>query len=303
MTFRTFSVTCFDGHAMPVYAWQPAIEPTTIIHIIHGLQEYALRYAPVSEILTEKGFAVNAHDNRGHGNAGKVLGDAGKNFFNNQVEDIHTMVNYYREHHPSKKIFILGHSMGSLIAQRYFQLYGKEIDGLILSATNGKADPLLPIVIAIEWLQMKLYGPSYTDKIFNKILLSKFNQPFKPVRTKYDWLSSDEKEVDKALSDTKMGFDCTASFYYDFAIGVKDILKKENIQRIPKDIPVYAFAGDKDPAGLMGKGFMELVTKWKAAGAKDVEYKLYPNGRHEMMNEINREEVLQDLSDWIAAHT
>jgi alpha-beta hydrolase superfamily lysophospholipase len=302
MEYRAFTLTCFDGHQMPVYEWEPAGEPKAVIHIIHGLWEHALRYAPPAETLVQKGFAVYAHDNRGHGAATTVLGEAGKNFFYNQVEDIRTLVHYYRERYPGKKIFLLGHSMGSLIAQRYFQLYGKEINGLILSGTNGKPDPLLPIVMAIEWLQMKRYGGGYRSKIFYRLLNAKYNRPFKPLRTQYDWLSRDEQEVDKALADPKMGFNCTASFYYDLLTGTRDIFKKKNILDIPNDIPVYAFSGDEDPAGLMGKGFMQLIANWKAAGIKDLEYKLYAGGRHEMMNELNRKEVLNDLSEWLEKH-
>lgn len=287
---------------MPIYQWLPPSSPKATIHIIHGLQEHALRYTHVAETLVQNGYAVYAHDNRGHGAAAKVLGDAGDNFFDNQVKDIDTIVQYHRSNHTGKKIFLLAHSMGSLLAQRYFQLHGNNIDGLILSGSNGTPDPLLPIMLAIQWLQMRVYGLQHKSKIFNQILLKKFNQPFQPTRTKFDWLSRDEAIVDKATQDKQMGFDCTSSFYYSLTLGVKAIFKKENIQAIPKDIPVYIFSGDKDPAGLLGKGVTQLYNNWKSAGVKDISFKLYPGGRHEMMNEINQEEVMGDLLLWLEKH-
>lgn len=302
MGLNLLYLTSFDNHQTPIYQWLPSSSPKAIIHIIHGLQEHALRYTQVAETLVQNGYAVYAHDNRGHGAAAKVLGDAGDNFFDNQVKDIDTIVQYHRSNHPGKKIFLLAHSMGSLLAQRYFQLHGNNIDGLILSGSNGTPDPLLPMMLAIQWLQRKVYGPQHKSKIFNQILLKKFNQPFQPTRTKFDWLSRDKAVVDKAMQDKQMGFDCTTSFYYSLTLGVKAIFKKENIQAIPKDIPVYIFSGDKDPAGLLGKGVTQLYNNWKSAGIKDIEFKLYTNGRHEMMNEINREEVMNDLLAWLEKH-
>ena len=300
--YKAFYLTCFDDHQMPIYQWLPPSSPKAIIHIIHGLQEHALRYTHVAETLVQSGYAVYAHDNRGHGAAAKILGDAGDNFFYNQVKDIDTIVQYHRNNYPGKKMFLLAHSMGSLLTQRYFQLHGNNIDGLILSGSNGIPDPLLPVMLATQWLQMKVYGPNHKSKIFNQILLKKFNQPFQPIRTKFDWLSRDESIVDKAMKDELMSFDCTSSFYYSLTLGVKDIFKKENIAAIPKKIPVYIFSGDKDPAGLLGKGVTQLYSNWKAAGLMHIEFKLYPNGRHEMMNEINKEEVLNDLLLWIEKH-
>src|SRR5436190_6882945 len=118
----TFHITCSDGHNMLVYFWKTGSEISAIIAVVNGMSEYGMRYAPVAEILNAKGFAVFAHDNRGHGDATDIPGYAGKDFFYKQIEDVRLLVHYLREHYPNKKIFIMGHSMGSFIAQRYFQL-------------------------------------------------------------------------------------------------------------------------------------------------------------------------------------
>jgi alpha-beta hydrolase superfamily lysophospholipase len=297
-----FQITCNDGHIMPVYSWQLSSEIRAIVLIIHGLAEHGLRYAPIAEMLTPQRFAVFAYDNRGHGDATNMLGYAGKNFFYKQVEDIDLLIQHFRKNFPGKKIFVLGHSMGSFIAQRFFQLHGNKIDGLILSGTNGKQDPLLSFGIAVAWLQTKLLGRRHRSKLIFTLSFEAFNKPFKPVRTDFDWLSRNKTEVDKYIADPRCGFICTSSFFYDFFKGMRDCFKNENIASISTQIPVYIFGGDKDPVGLMGKGFMHLIKNWKKAGAKDIEYKLYSGGRHEMLNEINRNEVVDDLANWINAH-
>ena len=302
MQTKSFHITCADGHQMPVYAWLPEVESTCILHIAHGMAEYAQRYAPVAEMLVQHGIAVYAHDERAHGKAVASIdlqGIAEKDWFNKQVNDLHLMILHLRSEHHGKKIFLMGHSMGSFICQRFFQMHGKDVDGLILSATNGKTDPLMGFGIAVAWLQMKLFGNTYRSKLIDKLSFQKFNKAFAPNRTGHDWLSRDEKEVDKYVADPQCGWVSSATFFYYFFKGIKDAFSKANIATIPTNIPVYAFAGDKDPVGLQGKGFMQLIENWKAAGTTDFTYKLYPGGRHEMMNDTIRKEVLGDLVDWL----
>ena len=305
MPSKTFHLTCSDGHQMPMYAWLPAKEPDCILHIAHGMAEYAERYAAIAPLLVQHNIALYAHDQRGHGKAVANLNELGivhHNWFYQQVEDLNLVISYLRKEYPGKKIFLLGHSMGSFIGQRYFQIYGKQIDGLILSATNGKQDPLLSAGISIAWLQMKLFGQGYGSTMIDKLSFGKFNAAFKPNRTAFDWLSRNPNEVDKYAADPQCGFVCSALYFYYFFKGIRDAFKKENIKNIPLDIPVYSFAGDKDPVGLFGRGFLTLISNWKAVGAKDVSYNLYKDGRHEMMNDINREEVISNLVSWIKNH-
>ena len=138
--------------------------------------------------------------------------------------------------------------------------------------------------------------------MIDTLSFGQFNKKFKPNRTVSDWLSRDEKQVDKYVANELCGFVCTASFYYYFFKGIRDTFNKHNIQKIPSHIPVYAFAGDKDPVGLEGKGFLKLIQNWKAAGLKDISYHLYKDGRHEMMNDINREEVIENVIAFITKH-
>jgi alpha-beta hydrolase superfamily lysophospholipase len=305
MQKKAFPILCTDGHKMPVYAWLPVGEAAYVLHIAHGMSEYAERYAPVAALLVQQGIAVYAHDQRAHGKTIATIDDAGlaeDNWFYKQVDDVHIMMQYLKGLYPQQKIFLLGHSMGSFLCQRYFQLYDNEIDGLILSGTNGKKDPLMGFGISLAWLQMKLYGPNYRSNLIDKLSFGKYNDYFKPNRTKSDWLNRDEKAVDDYISDPLCGFICNVQFFYYFFKGISDGLNKKNMPLLPANTPVYVFSGDKDPVGLFGKGVLQLISNWKTAGVKDISYKLYPGGRHEMLNEINRTEVLDDLVYWMKGH-
>ncbi len=305
MHSTSFTLTCADGHKMPVYGWLPVTTPVAVVHIAHGMAEYAQRYESIATYFASQNIAVYAHDQRGHGKAVsaiKELGITESDWFYKQVDDIDLCISHHKQNHPGKKVFLLGHSMGSFLAQRYFQLYGNGIDGLILSASNGKQDPLMGTGIFIAWLQMQLFGNRYKSHLIDTLSFGQFNKKFKPNRTAADWLSRDEKQVDKYVADELCGFVCTASFYYYFFKGIRDTFNKNNIQKIPSHIPVYAFAGDKDPVGLEGKGFLKLIENWNAAGLKDISYHLYKDGRHEMMNDINREEVIENVIAFITKH-
>ncbi len=305
MITTAFTIEGTYDNQVPVYAWLPATEPTAVLLISHGMAEYAERYASIAALLVQENIAVYAYDQAGHGKAVAGLQDQGivtDDWFNKQVADINLLVAHLRTLHPLKKIFLLGHSMGSFLSQRYFQLHGQHINGLILSASNGKQDPLMPAGISLAWLEMKLFGPRHRSKLIDKLSFGRFNAAFKTNRTSHDWLSRDTAEVDKYVQNPRCGFICSAQFFYHFFKGIKDCFSPENITGVPKNIPVLAFAGDRDPVGLEGKGFMQLVNKWKQAGVQDLQFHLYENGRHEMMNEVNRNEVLTDLITWIKNH-
>ena len=189
--------------------------------------------------------------------------------------------------------------MGSFVAQRYVQLYGDKIDGVILSGTNGRPDKITKLGILISKIEIILRGRKAKSKLMDKLSFGDFNSNFKPNRTNYDWLCSVEEEVDKYIKSNMCGFICTTSFYYDLIRGLWKINKRENLRKIPKNLPIFIFAGDKDPVGKFGKGIIRLYNDYKELGILDLEYKLYKNGRHEMLNENNKDEVIQDLIEWI----
>jgi alpha-beta hydrolase superfamily lysophospholipase len=200
---------------------------------------------------------------------------------------------------PMLPLYLLGHSMGSFLSQRYVQLYGNDIHGLILSGTNGRQGLILDLGLVIATLEIKLKGRKKRSKILNNLSFGSYNNMFKPVRTGFDWLSRDEKEVDKYIEDEYCGGVFTAGFFYDFFKGLKDIEKKTNMALVPKDLPIYIFSGEKDPVGKCTKGVLKLIGEYKSLGIKDINCRFYKDGRHEMLNEINRDEVISDLLQWL----
>ena len=294
--------SCSDGHAMPVHAWVPAEPCKAVIMLAHGMAEHSLRYDRFARALNKERIAVYANDHRGHGKAvikAALAGIPGDDWVNKQIKDLHAFQFYLRKLHPGVPVFLMGHSMGSFFAQRFAQLYSESIDGLILSGTNGYKDPLLPVGIGLSHLLMRLNGAAHRSTIIQKLTFGKFNKEFKPNRTPFDWLSRDEAEVDKYISDPFCGFNASVQMVYHLFVSLASTFDQKEIERIRKDLPVYVFSGERDPVGMQGKGVMKLIENWKAAGMANIEYKLYQDGRYEMLNEINREEVTRDFLQWL----
>lgn len=293
-----------EGKNLNVYKWYGNNEtPKGIIQIAHGMAETALRYDYFCEEMVKSGYLVYAHDHRGHGltsenkeGLGYIADDDG---FNWMVRDVHEINNFIRKENPKLPIILFGHSMGSFISQKFAETYGDEIDGLILSGTNGKPMALAGVGIFISGLEIKLHGRKHISKRMDKLSFGNFNSKFKPNRTEFDWLCSVNEEVDKYIEDPFCGFVCTSSFYYDLLKGLKSIHEPQNLNNIPKKLPIFIFAGDKDPVGNCGKGIINLYEIYKTLNIKNVEYKLYEDGRHEMLNEKNKDEVIYDVKVWI----
>lgn len=294
-----------DKEGVKIYAtkWLPEDQPKAVVQIAHGMAERRGRYQRFGEALTRNGFAVYINDHRGHGEtAGTVenlgyLGDG--DGFKCMVADMKEMNNIIKKDYPEIPIFLFGHSMGSFLSQKYISLYGNELKGAILSGTNGKAGAILNFGILIANIEMKKYGSKAKSERLNKLSFGNYNKAFKPNRTEFDWLSSNEKEVDKYIEDEYCGTVFTTSFYYYFLKGLKDIHTSEVMNKINKNLPIYIFGGSKDPVGNNGKGIVNLYKMYKNIRINNVEYKVYENGRHEMLNEVNGAEVMDDVVNWL----
>ena len=301
---KKFKFIDSEGLEISCYKWVPEkSEVKGIVQIAHGMTETALRYDEFAKELCKSGYIVYAHDHRGHGNTAvskELFGYiADEDGFNWMVKDIKELTDIIKKENPGKSVILFGHSMGSFLSQRYAEIYGDEIDVLILSGTNGKPKLYTKLGIVVSNIEMKLRGRKAKSKLMDKLSFGGFNSKFKNPRTPFDWLCSVEDEVDKYLKNEYCGFICTTSFYYDLVKGLWEIHKEENLKKIPKDLPIYIFAGDRDPVGYEGKGIINLYETYKSLNIKDVEYKLYKDGRHEMLNEYNKFEVMNDIIKWI----
>lgn len=303
----TFSFKDEDGLEIFVYKWSPENnkKAKAVIQIAHGMAETAARYEKLGEELTKEGYIIYANDHRGHGKTAREvdkLGDLGENGFLAMADNMYQLTEIIKKENPKLPIFLLGHSMGSFLTQRYICLYGKELKGAILSGTNGNIGVMADVGRIIAKREIKRIGRSGRSERLDRLSFGGYNRAFKPNRTKFDWLSRDEKEVDKYIENPFCGTIFTAGFFYDLLGGLKLIANKNEISKIPKDLPIYMFSGDKDPVGKNGRGVLRLIKAYKKLGIKDLTYKLYTEGRHEMLNELNRDEVIKDLLLWLEDH-
>lgn len=297
-----------EGTEIYVNEWMPEadINVKGIVQIAHGMAETGARYERFAKKLTDNGYIVYINDHRGHGKTAKTLENVGyladSDGFKWLVEDLHKLTGIIKKENPNLPLFLFGHSMGSFVTQRYIMLYGRELKGAILSGSNGKQGIMLDIALHLAKGEIKRIGRKAKSPKMNNISFSKYNNAFKPTRTDFDWLSRDAVEVDKYVNDPFCGGVFSAGFFYDFLIGLKEIENKNNLKSVPTELPIYIFSGEKDPVGNSGKGVIKLFNTYRKLNVKDVTYKLYKDGRHEMLNEINRDEVMKDVVNWLDSH-
>ncbi|SNY05454.1 Lysophospholipase, alpha-beta hydrolase superfamily [Orenia metallireducens] len=309
MERKTFTFRVEDGIDIFLYKWAPESKQKLkgVVQLAHGMAEHSGRYEEFAEFLTNSGYVVYANDHRGHGRTAADLDKLGyfadKEGWSLVVKDIYQLTKMIKSKYPESPLFLLGHSMGSLLARTYIMEYGQQIDGVILSATSGRQGLLGEIGIIIARLEAKLRGKRAKSYLLDKLSFASYNKAFKPNRTDFDWLSRDQREVDKYIQDDFCGVVSTTSFYIDLLTGLKLVNSLENIQKVPKLLPIYIISGTKDPVGADGKGVLEVYHDYKKAGLEDLSYKLYEGSRHELLKEINREEVFKDILTWLKRYS
>lgn len=304
MYSNNFSFLSQDGTNVFVYHWP--VNNTKIkgvVQIAHGMAETAKRYEGLAKVLTSNGYIVYANDHRGHGKTAGNLDNVGylgnKDGFELLVKDMYQLSTIIRTEHKDLPLFLLGHSMGSFATQRYMMLHGDKLKGVVLSGSSAGQALLHKIAFLLAEREVKKIGRKARSKKMNKLTFGNYNKKFKPNRTEFDWLSRDHAEVDKYMADPYCGGIFTAGFFSDFMTGFKVIDEDSNVALVPKNLPILIFSGDQDPVGNYGKGVRKLYNKYKKNSIKDVTLKLYSGGRHEMLNETNKEEVMTDVLNWL----
>ncbi len=287
-----------DGHTIFVYEWH--IEaPKALVHINHGMAEHALRYAEFAHFLNSRGYSVIAHNHRGHGPQ-STDGLSGHYADQDGWQKVLADLNYVRKHcNPAKAPYVVfGHSMGSFITQAYALNYPAS-DALILSGSNWQPAIIYKAGAAIAHFEKWRKGPRSSSALLNALSFGSFNNAFKPVRTDFDWLSADANEVNKYINDPLCGFDCSTQLWIDLLTGLSDISRPRAFEKLADSLPIYLFAGELDPVGRKGKGMHALHTELQRSGHKNITLQLYKNGRHEMLNEVNKREVMVNIADWL----
>jgi alpha-beta hydrolase superfamily lysophospholipase len=268
-----------------------------VVQIAHGMAEHAARYARFAEALTSAGYAVYADDHRGHG---KTASEADVGHFADRegwdlvLSDLRALGARAKEEQPGKKVIFFGHSMGSFFGQQLLQKHWRDYDGMILSGSNAPGSVLERLGGGAARLERLRGGPRGKSALLAFLSFGSFNDAFKPARTEFDWLSRDAAEVDKYVADPRCGFRCTNQLWVDLLDGLRAIATS-GFGSVRKDFPVLLFAGDRDPVSRGGKGVTELHERLRSAGLSRASIRLYVEGRHEMLNETNRDEVTRDV--------
>lgn len=302
----TFTFKDTEGFDIFVYRWMlPAgVQAKAAVQIAHGAAEHALRYRRFALFLNAAGYVVYANDHRGHGKTAGSLekaGIAGADGWNRMVDDMKLLSDRIRSENPGLPLVLFGHSMGSFLAQQYIQSWGSALAGVVLSGTTGSLGDNLPMVIAAVEQDIERQGPDAPSAVFGQMFAG-FNAPFEPVKTGFEWLSRDEAEVQKYVDDPWCGFPFTNALVADMLKGGQALWSPENEARIPTDLSVLMVAGAMDPVGGFAAQVQALAARYRTLGVKDLTVKLYADARHEVLNETNRDEVQQDILDWLDAH-
>lgn len=304
MQSSTFYFTGKDGKEIFATKWVSDEKPKAILQIAHGMAEHIGRYADFATFLVNHGIYVYGNDHRGHGHTETCKEDRGyfadQNGYETVVEDMITLTNIIKRDYPSTPIILLGHSMGSFLSRRYIQLYGNHLHGVIFSGTGGHPGILGKVGHYIATREARKHGRRTASNRLNSLTFGSYNKAFKPNRTEFDWLSRDEKEVDKYIEDPLAGGVFTSGFFDDFFKGLLTIYDED--QKVPKELPIYFISGDKDPVGKNSKGVLQSYHQLQSVGLKKISYKFYPDARHEILNETNKQEVYNDVLHWILVH-
>lgn len=305
MRSSTSTFKASDGQPIFVYRWEPdAGAPVkAVVHVAHGMAEHAGRYERVAGELTCAGYVVYANDHRGHGKTPSEPRDIG--FFTHErgwgrvLADLREMIDHEKSEHPGAPLVLLGHSMGSYMAQTFLYEYPDVLRGAVLSGSSGKPSPLAAAGRYVARVERIRVGDRGKSPVLKALTFDAFNKEFRPNRTAFDWLSRDPAEVDKYAADPRCGFACTTSLWIDVLDALGENARPENLARIPKDLPIYVVAGSDDPVGERGAGPKRLVDAYRAAGMYRLTLRLYDGARHEVFNETNRDEVTADLLAWL----
>ena len=277
--------------------------PRGIVQIAHGIAEHINRYEDFMRFLAENGFVAVGNDHLGHGKSIARLEEQGifaeNGGWNYVVEDMKKLRELVTEQFPNLPYVFFGHSMGSFLTRTFLILHPDLYDAAILSGTGHQSPALVNGGFLAAELMTKLKGPRSSGQALNDMAFGSYCKRIENPRTPFDWLSRDSETVDRYIADPLCGFVCKTSLYRDMMGGLKFLTSQKNINKMNKNAPIYFMSGAEDPVGDYGAGVETAYKAFCRAGLKDVMIRLYPGGRHEMLNELNRDDVMQDILNWL----
>lgn len=284
--------------------WIPERDkPVCILQIIHGMAEYIERYDEFAHAMAQKGILVTGEDHLGHG---KSVGENGTyGYFCERdaatvvVRDAHRLKKMIQEQYPGVPYVILGHSMGSFILRNYLCRYGTGIQAAVIVGTGMQPKPLIYLGKAVLAVQKVLCGSKHPSRLMDALSFRSYNKRITDAETQMDWLTKERQIVKAYMEDPMCGFTFTVNGFQTLLELVNRLHKKENLEKMPKELPVLFTAGADDPVGEYGEGVKRAYQSFKDAGMKNVQLKLYDSDRHELLNETDKDTVYEDICQWI----
>ena len=298
---KEFSFKSSDGTDIFAYKWETK-EPVAAVQISHGAVEHAMRYDDFARVLNKHGIVVYADDHRGHGKTAQRPENVGYYSDKNggfllAVEDMHKLTGIIRQENPGLPVFLLGHSMGSLMSRVYAAKYGSDISGLILTGTGRVSPILVGIVRLIANIQIIFMGRKHKSPFLHSLVFGTLNKPFKG-ETGSEFICTDQAVIDKYVADEMCGNTVTAEFVNELLFGTGLAAKKKTFAAIPKELPVFIGAGEFDTMGGSNLSAVKKDAK-DFSDHGDMTFKIYEGMRHEILNEKQKETVYEDIISWI----
>ena len=296
-----------DGKTLiHVNQWTPSERRILgVVQIAHGVAEYGARYAPFARFLCDHGFVVVANDHLGHGQSlipgGPMVYLGEKDGWWNVVDDMECLRGRVAKVFPDRPYFLFGHSMGSFLSRTHLIRYPGRLDGCILCGTGHQSPALIAGGKLIADREIRRLGKKAFSAKADDLAFGAYNKAFAPTRTRFDWVSASEENVDAYIADPLCGGDTSLGLFRDMLDGLSYITRQSNMDKMDADLPVFFIAGDQDPVGDMGKGVRKAHDCFKKAGIRDLSIKLYHGLRHEILNEASRQYVYRDVLDWLEA--
>jgi Lysophospholipase len=306
MTESGMRFSASDGKVLVYRRSLPSSTPRAVVLIGHGMNDHSGRFVELAEALTEIGIAVYIPDLRGHGDTdtGENRGYlADKDGFRRVLDDLVELGDFAAKEQNDVPLFYFGHSFGALLGMGLCSIYGKYLDGVVLSAPPEQPSGMLraagKLVVAIG---SRLRGSHAPAKLPRNMTFGNYNKTVDQARTASDWITRDNNVVDAYLADPKCNFVCSYGFYADLMDGLDMVYAPGFLESVPTNLPIYLFCGSRDPVIGMREGFDRLVQSIKALNIVDFETRCYEGGRHESINELNKDEVITDIVDWCSRH-
>lgn len=306
---ETFWLSMDDGAELHVCVWENVADrdgdhvPLAVLQLAHGMVEHIGRYDEFASYVVQRGICVIGSDHRGHGRTGEKAGLLGhfadENGFDRATDDLRAVNEWIGTRYPGVPRFLMGHSMGSMLARRYIQRYADTVDGVVIMGTAGNPGVAGKLGRWLARMEMRCKGARHPSMLLSRLVFGTYNKKVPNPKTAFDWLSRDPEAVADYVADPFCGFVPTAGFYYDLLTGLQLIHDEKFIRFIPVALHILFVSGDADPVGGYGRGVEQVIAQYKRHGLRQVESIMYEGARHELLNETNKDEVYEALYGWL----